>query len=438
MTDLKALARQLAREFDPTPGDGAPVTVEATLQGGRLADVEPEDVRWLWPGRIPFGKLTVLDGDPGLGKSLLTLDLAARLSRGTDLPDGTPLEAGTSVILTAEDGLADTVRPRLDAMRADALNVYGFTAALLNGNGAAPITLPDHLELLRRKVKELGARFVVIDPLMAYLSSDVNSRVDHDVRRVLSPVAEFAEDTGAAILVVRHLNKATGGSAVYRGGGSIGIIGAARSGLLVAADPDDETARVLAVVKSNLCKQAPSLKFTVESAGTAAFIKWGGESAHTANALVALGVTGEERDALTEAKDFLLTELRDKDGKDLARPATEMQMRARKAGIAEITLRRARIALRVRCTRTGFGSAGEWSWSLPSDIGAQETPKMVTKNGDQQRVSVSKYGEPDPGGAAPTCPKGHPLVGKFCPACNREPYLTALAAEAEPDFEIME
>jgi RecA-family ATPase len=123
-----------------------------------------------------------------------------------------------------------------------------------------PPTLLD-IDALRKAILEVGAKLVTIDPLMAFLPSEIDSYRDQDVRRGLAPLKDLAEETGAAIVLVRHLNKNQGGSAIYRGGGSIGIVGAARVGLLVAKDPDDAQRRVLAVTKNNLPKEMPSLAF---------------------------------------------------------------------------------------------------------------------------------------------------------------------------------
>ncbi len=334
------------------------------LVGGPMSDVQPERVAWLWLRRIPFGKLTVIDGDPGLAKSLLTLDLAARLSRGAPMPDGVAAETAPSIILTAEDGLGDTVRPRLDAMGADVSRVYSFTAATTAEGEEFAVTLPSHLAALRAQVEQLGVRFVVVDPLMAYLSLDVNTRIDHDVRRVLAQLARLAEDTAAAVVLVRHLNKATGGPALYRGGGSIGIIGAARSGLLVARDPDDETRRILATTKSNLAEEAPSLRFRVETAPNgAARLVWEGETPHRANALLAMPADDDERQEAHDIRAFL------RDFLQTRRTAKEVQAACREAGfnVHDRTLRRAAKAIGADIQRHGFGPGGAWVWSLGAE-----------------------------------------------------------------------
>ncbi len=181
-----------------------------------LSDVKPESVSWLWRGRIPFGKLTLLDGDPGLGKSTLSLDLAARLSVGGTMPgDTTPVEAAATLLLTAEDGLADTVRPRLEAAGADVTRIHALRDVPETGNDDGrttfrPPMLPDDIALMKEIVQKHGVRLIVIDPLMAFLSGRVKSFHDQDVRRARAPLAAMAEETGAAVLVLRHLNKMQG------------------------------------------------------------------------------------------------------------------------------------------------------------------------------------------------------------------------------------
>ncbi len=335
---------------------------ETELLFRRLSTVEPETVRWLWRDRIPLGKLTVLDGDPGLGKSTLLLDLAARVTTGAPMPDGAPTENGLVILVTGEDGIADTVRPRFDAAGGDAERLNVLEAAR-DERGVRPLSLPEDVAALRAALLPLKrARLIIIDPFVAFLANYVNSRIDHDIRRTLAPLASLAADLEAAIVLIRHLNKAAGGVALYRGGGSIGIIGAARSGLLLARDPEDEQRRVLAVTKSNLAAEAPSLACQLETAPNgAAQVVWGGTSAHRANALLAVPVDDAERSELDEASDFLTDVLGDG-----SRTVREVTAGARAAGIAERTLWRARRALGVESRRVGgIADKGSWLLTLP-------------------------------------------------------------------------
>ncbi|MGH7883021.1 MAG: AAA family ATPase, partial [Candidatus Dormibacteraceae bacterium] len=276
----------------------------------RISEVEREEVEWLWWQRLPLGKVVVLDGDPGLGKSTLTLDLAARVSTGGQMPDGTDSIAGGAgvVVLSAEDGLADTIRPRLEAAGADLERVATFRVNDAQGAERFP-ELPGDIPAIERVIGEMGAKLLIIDPLMAYLGGEVNSHRDQDVRRALAPLANLAERAGVVAVVVRHLNKASGGSPIYRGGGSIGIIGAARVGLLVAKDPQDEERRILAPVKTNLSAPPPSLAYKMVPVGIEGVrVEWQGASEVTAAQLlvVANSESAGERSALEEAEAFLI------------------------------------------------------------------------------------------------------------------------------------
>ncbi len=379
--EVPQLDSPTARDSKEGPVDAAPVAHRTV--GIRLSTVRPERVTFLWDGRIPLGKLSVLDGDPGLGKSTLTGDLSARVSRGAVMPDGTGGGVpGGVVLISGEDGLADTIVPRLIAAGADLERIVALSTCP-DEEGGHPFVLPDDLSWLEQAIAEVDATLVVIDPLMAFLSDQTNSHRDQHIRRVLARVHTLAESTGAAVLVVRHLNKTTGGPAIYRGGGSIGIIGAARSGLLVARDPDDDDRRVLASVKSNLCIPPASLSFHLESTEHgAARVVWDGVSAHKADMLLALPTSDQDRTERDEAKDFLRQLLTDG-----AVPATEAQTLARAAGISEATLRRARQELGVSLSRDGF--QGRSLWSLPS-IHAHTSHTCSHSEGEQECDDLSK------------------------------------------------
>jgi hypothetical protein len=352
----------------------------------RLADVEPEPLTWLWRGRIPLRKLTVLEGDPGLGKSTIAFDLMARVSTGAPMPDGSPTEAGGGVILTAEDGLGDTVRPRLDVAGADVDKIVALKG-VRDQDGKLRIPTVEDIAALTRACEKVEAKIVVIDPLMAYLPSQRNSWRDQDVRQALTPLAKMAEEIGVAVVAIRHLNKSVGTQAIYRGGGSIGIVGAARSALLVAKDPEDHTRKVMACIKINLASPPPSLAYridqvTLDGIGDVSKIVWEGESPHTADALLAVPVSQEERSALGEAKEFLRETL--SNGQV---PAKKVQRLAEKAGIADKTLQRARKALRIQSNKGGFQES--WVWSLPED--SQDSAKVVNQKHDHLRSELTIF-----------------------------------------------
>jgi hypothetical protein len=259
----------------------------------RLSDVEPERVSWLWPGRIPLGKLVTVDGDPGLGKSTLSTDIGARTTTGTDWPDGSPCgHPGAVLVMSAEDGLADTVRPRFDAAGADVAKVYAIEGVpIITEDGTRVLRPPTMADVvgLEEAITQTGARLLIIDVVMAYLPTGVDAHKDQDIRRVLAALSALADKTSCTVLMLRHLNKASGRDPLYRGGGSIGIVGAARAGLLVARDPEDEDLRILASVKSNLGPAAGSLSYRLVDAPQhgCARIEWEGTSNHTAHTVLA-------------------------------------------------------------------------------------------------------------------------------------------------------
>lgn len=233
-----------------------------------LSDVKPEPIRWLWKGRLARGKMTLLDGDPGLGKSLITLSLAARVSRGMTMPDGEQGIQGGVVLITPEDGLADTIQPRLARMGAYLTKIVSIgSVSVTDSDGNTynrPFTLPTDLPLLKAAIERVKAILVIIDPVMAILGGQ-NTYKDNEVRTILTPVQMLIEEAGAAAILVRHLTKNGGENPLYRGGGSIAFIGLARLGLMVAKDPSDEEKCVLAPIKSNLNKGTANLTYTIVS-----------------------------------------------------------------------------------------------------------------------------------------------------------------------------
>lgn len=218
----------------------------AALRTVRASEVTIEQVRFLVPGRVPLGALTLLCGDPGLGKSTWTCEVAAGTTQGRY---GEP---GRVLMANAEDGASHVIVPRLAAAGADLERVELFTVP--DADGERPFTIPDDVPRLETYAQASGARLVVIDPLNAHLSEQTNAHRDHSVRRTLAPLAAMAQRLDVAVLVVLHLNKAAGTDALYRVGGSVGLVGGARSVLLFTHDPDDEpdgTRRALGHIKSN-------------------------------------------------------------------------------------------------------------------------------------------------------------------------------------------
>src|SRR5215208_401445 len=310
--------------------------------GRLLSSVEREEVSWLWPSWLALGKLALVDGDPGLGKSAMSLDLAARVSSGKGFPDGADCEAAG----------ADTSRILALATVPDE-----------NGHDRL-LSIPEDLPLIQKGITRVRAGLIIVDPLMAFLSGDTNSHRDQDVRRALAPLAGLAERTGAAVLVIRHLNKAAANNPLYRGGGSIGIIGAARMAFVVGRDPQDENRRVLASTKNNLAIPPVSLMFGLEEAESGSVrVNWLGQSEISAKELLATPQDREHADARSEAVEFLNEVLADGPV-----AASQVKEEAEDAGISERTLARAKKVVGVMSYREGeIGERGkgQWLWKLP-------------------------------------------------------------------------
>ncbi len=328
--------------------------------GIRLSSVQSERVEWLWDHRIPLGKITVLDGDPGLGKSLVSIDLAARITRGKRMPDGSPGFEGDVVMMSAEDGLGDTIRPRLELAGANLDRVTSLATLPAQEGQERVAVIPDDLAHIIAVVQETSAVLVIIDPLMAFLSSRINSHRDQDVRRALAPLALAANKYRFAVLIIRHLNKSsTTTNPLYRGGGSIGIGGAARSAMVVAEDPDNRDRRIIAPTKSNLGPRTTSLVYRIEAVDDTPRIVWDGTSDHGAEALLTQS-SAEERSQRTTAKDFLRETLADG-----PMESEKVCWLAETLDLKRSTVWRAKKELGIRARKAGFASG--WTWELPSD-----------------------------------------------------------------------
>jgi hypothetical protein len=328
-----------------------------------LSSVSPEPVAWLWRHWLPLGMLAVLDGDPGLGKSTLTLDLAARITRGWLMPPGggePETDPRSVLLLSAEDNPANTIRPRLDAAGADVSRVH-YLAAVREGDTRRPPVLPWDLELVADHARAHAVALVVADPFSAFLASEFDAHKDQDIRRCLHLIAEFAERLGVCFLLVRHLNKLSGGPALYRGGGSIAITGAGRSSLIVGRDPDEPARHVLAMNKSNLGPTPRALAYRIEQATPdVTRIEWEGECD-----LRAADILWHERgrepgrpdEQAQEAESFLAGIL-------AKGPVAvkDIEGDTKAAGLCWRTVNKAKVKLKV-CS---FKELSRWYWRLPS------------------------------------------------------------------------
>jgi hypothetical protein len=310
----------------------------------------PEATDWLWHLRIPKGELTVIDGDPSVNKSSLLMDVAARVSRGREMPDGSKGMEGGVLLLLAEDSLRKTVIHRLDAASADMRRI---------AVPSRPVLIPRDLPLVEEIACRIKASLIIVDPVMAFLSVDANG--DQKVRGALTPLKAFAEAAGVAVVLVRHLTKRGGVHALYRGIGSIGIVAATRSALLVGRSPDEPNLRVLCQTKSNLGPLAPSLLFEpVSTPEGVVRIEWRGECVYGPEDL--LGPRQPNGGRLAEAMVFL-TELLTKGPV----PQQVVKIKAIQGGLAYRTVERAKEILGVISDRQGWGPGSTCHWRLPTD-----------------------------------------------------------------------
>ncbi|HRQ74250.1 MAG TPA: AAA family ATPase [Phycisphaerales bacterium] len=398
--DVEALANRTApTKPTPAPIDGAPVVV-------RLSDVKPEPVAWLWPGRFALGKLTLIAGDPGLGKSFLTLDMASRVSTGAGWPDrrGESFTPGGVVLLSAEDAIADTIRPRLDAAGADVSRIVALEAIRSVGdNGresARTFDLSRDLPALEAAIRSVeGCRLVVIDPVTAYLGG-TDSHKNSDIRGLLAPLAELAARHRVAVVAVTHLNKSGGGSAIYRTMGSLAFVAAARAAWAVVADKAEPGRRLLLPIKNNLSANRGGLAYSfVDSPGhDQPQLAWE-EGAVTLSADDALAVErGGERSVVDDAADWLREQLADG-----PRRMRDVEGDAREAGYSVAALRRAKAALHVASRKPVFG--GPWEWALPAE--GAHPPKVRTPCPSPVRTFGWEAGNGVFGGVeTPSAPEG--------------------------------
>lgn len=329
-----------------------------------FSEIMPEPLEWLWPGRIPLGKLTLLIGDPGLGKSLLTLDVASRVSKGTSFADGKACSVGDVILLSAEDDAADTIRPRLDTAGADPSRVHLIEMVkvrLQDGSlGEKSFSLETDLDALQSALDRLrNPRLVVIDPVSAYLGG-TDSHSNAEVRGLLAPLAALAGRRKIAVLAVSHLRKSTG-NAVHRSIGSIAFAAAARAVWAVAPDPNDSDTRLLVAAKQNLAPDLGGLSFRIVPFGSVARLEWGEVPVPLrADDLLASAENGENRAERRDAEEFLREQLQ-------AGPVgvKDIQAAARGAGLSWRAIETAKSRLGIRAERAGFGPGGRWRWSLP-------------------------------------------------------------------------
>ena len=316
----------------------------------RLSDIQPEEVQWLWYPYIPLGKLTVIQGDPGEGKTTFVLAMIAALTKGEALPEREPLDPVNILYQTAEDGLADTIRPRLDALGADCSRV------LVIDESKRELSLSD--ERIRQAMEKTRAKLLVLDPLQAYLGAEVDMHRANEVRPILKRLGAVAEQMGCAVVLIRHLNKMQGQKTGHRGMGSVDFQAAARSVLLVGRTKEDPQLRIVVPDKSSLAPEGESIAFTLDPEQG---FQWKGYCAYNAEELLG-GSTKQVQTKTMQAEETLRNLL------DKPAPAEEILRRITAAGISERTLMTAKKNLSVLSEKRG----AQWFWRLPDGQGCKD------------------------------------------------------------------
>jgi len=270
-------------------------TKPETVKIIRMSDVELTPVDWLWKPYLPFGKLSVLQGNPGEGKTYFAMHLAAACTNGKLLPNMERMEPFNVIYQTAEDGLGDTVKPRLIEAGAD------LDRVLVIDDSEVQLTLSD--ERIEKAIVENNARLVIIDPIQAYLGADVDMNRANEVRPIFMRLGQVAQRTGCAILLIGHLNKAAGMQSLQRGLGSIDIAAAVRSVLFIGKLKHDPTMRILTHEKSSLAPPGVSLAFSLGDEGG---FRWVGEYDITADEMLS-GIEPQRETKTQQAKDLICT-----------------------------------------------------------------------------------------------------------------------------------
>lgn len=405
IVDLAALVPEYVPPIGRDTDSPSPVIVY-------LAEVKPEPVRWLWPGRIAMGKVTMIVGDPGLGKSFITLDIASRVSTGSTWPDAQSETnpAGGVVLLNAEDDVADTIRPRLDAAGADVSRIIALSAVQQKNESARLFNLATDLVALEQTIHKCeGCRLVVIDPITAYLGK-TDSHKNAEIRGLLAPLAELASRYNVAFVVVSHMNKNTGGPAIYRTMGSLAFIAAVRAAWAVTKDKEDPKRRLVLPLKNNLATDIGGLAYClVPGTHGIPYVSWDPDPV---NINVDEALSGdcdvETKSELKAASDWLYEEL-----SSGPMPAKDVKREARENSIAEKTLKRAKKDIGAEAKRQGFGEGGIWYWALPGtwfdhsgpsdaiegqphDVAPyEESGPLCNKQTSTGNIDSSKYSEMD-------------------------------------------
>jgi hypothetical protein len=325
----------------------------------RMSDVQPQQIKWLWRSRIACGKLTLIAGDPGLGKSMLTASLAAHVTTGRKWPDGAECPKGSVIFVSGEDDPGDTIRPRLDMAGADVNRVH-LLESVHDAGKARGFNLGDVVPLAGLLDEIDDCLLVVIDPISAYLAG-TDSHKNADIRALLTPLAQMAAGRGVSITAVSHLNKSQAGNALGRVTGSLAFVAAARAAYIVARDPQEQTKRLLLPIKNNLGNDRTGLSYRIAEENGIPYVVWDREPVTISadEALAPVVESESQRASRGDAAEFLANML-----KDLPAKVDDIKREAKDAGISWATVRRAKELIGAKSKKSGFDK-GSWVWFLP-------------------------------------------------------------------------
>ncbi|MBN2020639.1 MAG: AAA family ATPase [Sedimentisphaerales bacterium] len=357
-----------------------------------MADVKEQKVDWLWQGRIPLKMLTILAGDPGLGKSILTLFMAATVSQGRDWPDENPCPQGEVAIFSNEDSLEHTVKPRLIALGAnlDERKIHAVVGASEKDESGNEFqnffVITKHYLMLEELLKQNPQiRLVIIDPLSAYFGA-ADTRVDAKVRHALAPLSQIADRYNVAVVCVMHLNKGNSSNILYRASGSLGFTAAARVMWFVCSDPNDDTGsrRFLLNAKMNIAERPAGLAFEIKE-GAPVFEKDPVETRPEEILTKPSSIEAPERRRAIEWLKELLA-----DGQ--SKPSNQIFKLAKEEDFNDRTLQRARKELGIKCFQI-FDDKGNnsWHWRLPKKEGEQSKIPGLAKLLERERAKLKKF-----------------------------------------------
>jgi hypothetical protein len=324
-----------------------------------LSQVEAKQIRWLWKFRIALGKITIIVGDPGVGKSFLSIYMAVAITRGKMWPDGTRPPQGEVVLVSAEDDPEDTIKPRAERMGADLDKIDVIDSVRVGSAGEKSFSLDQDLPLLVSYLdKHPNCRLIIIDPISAYLGTDVDSHRNSDVRGLLAPLSRIAAKYNVAVVCITHMSKGAGGKAIYRSTGSLAFVAAARAAWLVAIDPDDETRRLFLMMKNNIAEPQKGLAYRIVDGR----IVWSREPVDIkADEVLARDL--EQKDSkseVEETREWLEATLADG-----PLESTELLRQAKANGFSKSSLKRAKKLMPIKARRVGgVGPKGHWEWHL--------------------------------------------------------------------------